>query len=84
MSRREKDPYISGLYVSPGKLKKRDITGQIIGLADALIDNRGLSLIPQRQRVLQKNEIHELQTTDEVDVGPSRSVNRVSIIGFLR
>lgn len=82
MSRRQKDPYISGLYVSVGKLTKRDTIGEMVGLADALADKRGLSLIPQRTRGLHKHEIHELLTTDEADVGPGKTVNRVGLIGF--
>lgn len=83
MSRRENDPYITGRWALAGKLKKRDIMGEIVGLAHGLLDDRGLILIPQRQRVLQKNEIHELLTTDETDAGPGKTVNRTSIIGFL-
>jgi hypothetical protein len=83
MSRRENDPYITGRWASASKIKKRDITGEMVGLAHGLLDDRGLILILQRQRVLQKNEIHELLTTDEADAEPGKTVNRISIIGFL-
>jgi len=83
MSTRKNDPYITGRWASAGKVKKRDITGEIVALAHGLLDDRGLILIPQRQRALQKNEIHELLTTDEVDAEPGKTVNRISIIGFL-
>lgn len=83
MARRENDPYITGSWASAGKFKKRVLTGQMVDVGEGLADNRGLILIPQRQRVLQQNEIHELLTTDEVDAGPGKTVNRISLIGFL-
>lgn len=83
MSEQKKDPYVSGLHVSLGKLKKQDIRGTMVGVAEGVANDRGLNLMPQRQRVLQKNEIHELQTTDEVDAEPGRTVNKVGIIGFV-
>jgi len=65
-----------------GKTITRELKGQIVAVSGRSFDERGLSLIPQPTRVLCKNEIHELVTTDEVDAGPNKTINRVGVIGF--
>lgn len=79
-----KDPYTSKVtFYKSGNEEKSDTEGQIVEVLDLASDERGLSLIPQRTRALCKNEIHELITTDEVDAGPNKTVDRVNYIGFL-
>lgn len=80
---KNRDPYISQIsFTTVGKSKKRETKGVIVALAGVSSDERGLSLIPQQTRVLCKNEIHELITTDEVGAGPNKTVNRMGCIGF--
>lgn len=78
-----KDPYITQVaYTKVGEAKRRETKGQLVVVLGTASDNRGLVLIPQLTRVLCKNEIHELMTTDEVDAGPNKTVDRVGAIGF--
>ncbi len=78
-----KDPYISKIdFYKSGKEERSDTEGQIVDVLDLASDERGLSLMPQKTRVLCKNEIHELITTDEVDAGPNKTIKRVDYIGL--
>ena len=80
---RKKDPYTSQItYTKVGEAKRRETKGQLVGVSGLASDKRGLVLIPQQTRVLCKNEIHEFLTTDEVDAGPNKTVDRVACIGF--
>lgn len=81
--KKKRDPYISQIAITRvGKTKKREMRGQLVTVSGASSDERGLSLIPQPSRVLCKNEIHELMTTDEVDAGPNKTVDRAGVVGF--
>jgi len=80
---KKRDPYISQITSTVvGKTIKRKTKGQMVAVSGRSSDERGLSLIPQPTRVLCKNEIHELITTDEVGAGPNKTVDRIGIIGF--
>lgn len=79
----KRDPYVLPIaYTLVGKTIRREMKGQMVAVSGRVSDERGLSLIPQPTRVLCKNEIHELITTDEVDAGPNKTVGRVACIGF--
>jgi len=80
---KKKDPYTTHItFTKEGEEVKRELKGELVDVLDLASDERGLSLIPQKTRVLCKNEIHELITTDEVDAGPNKTVDRVAYIGF--
>lgn len=77
------DPYTEDVgYIYTGKTKRRETKGQLIVVLGVVSDKRGLKLIAQRTRVLCKNEIHELISTDAADAGPGKTVNSVACIGF--
>lgn len=78
------DPYVLPIvFTTSGEMKVRATKGQLVTIINRSYDKRGLSLIPQPTRVLCQNEIHELITTDEVDAGPNKTVDRISTIGFI-
>ncbi len=80
---KKRDPFTSQIAITRfGKTIKREMKGQMVAVLGSSSDERGLSLIPQLTRVLCKNEIHELITTDEVDAGPNRTVDRMGVICF--
>ena len=62
--------------------KKREISGKLIAILDAFLEKRSINLIESISRVIKKQDIHELITTDELDVKPGRTVNRIAYIGF--
>ena len=81
--KKKRDPYILQIASTVvGKTITRELKGQIVAVSGRSYDERGLSLIPQPTRVLCKNEIHELVTTDEVDAGPNKTIGRAGAIGF--
>lgn len=77
-----KDKFPNNVYTEVGKAKRRETKGQLVAILGLVSDKRRLVLIPQQSRVLCKNEIHELLTTDEVDAKPNKVVDRVGVIGF--
>lgn len=80
---KKKDPYTTHItFTKEGKEIKRELKGELVDVLDLASQERGLNLIPQKTRVLCTNEIHELITTDEVDAGPNKMVDRVSYVGF--
>lgn len=80
---KKKDPYTTHItFTKEGKGIKRELKGELVAVLDLASEERGLSLIPQKTWVLCTNEIHELVTTDEVDAGPNKMVDRVSYVGF--
>ena len=79
----KKDPYIGDVgYIYTGKTKRREMKGRLVVVLGIVSDKRGLQLIAQQSRALCKNEIHELITTDEVDAGPNKTVNRIAAVCF--
>lgn len=69
------------LLTEVGRAKRRETKGRLVAILGILSDNRHLVLIPEQSRVFCKNEIHELQTTDEVVQG-NKVIDRVGVIGF--
>jgi hypothetical protein len=79
----KKDPYIGDVgYIYTGKTKRREMKGRLVVVLGIVSDKRGLQLIAQQSRALCKNEIHEIMTTDEADIGPGKIINSVAVIGF--
>lgn len=79
----KKDPYIGDVgYIYTGKTKRREMKGRLVVVLGIISDRRGLQLIAQQSRALCKNEIHEIMTTDEADIGPGKTINSVAVIGF--
>ncbi|MFC1798261.1 DUF6917 domain-containing protein [Thermodesulfobacteriota bacterium] len=84
MKNNKKDPYISSdIYENDmDKTKRRPVKGHIISVCSRRSEKRGLRLIPHETRALCKHEIHELVTTDEINAGPNKTVNKVAIVCF--
>lgn len=78
-------PYQAGIVKenSWAKVKKRQVHGRIVVMADAKWDNRGYQLIPIVSRVVIYHEIHELISTDESNAKPGEEINRGGVIGFV-
>jgi hypothetical protein len=69
-------------YPSVGKTRRKETKGQIVAVCSGFSDERGLSLIPQISRVLCKNQIHEMMTTDEAGAAPNKTVDRIGVACF--
>ena len=81
--KRGQDPYSTPIaFTKIGETEKRETEGQLVAVLGLASDKRGLVLIPQQARVLCKNEIHELVTTDEAGAGAEKRVDRIGVIGF--
>ncbi|MFZ5946306.1 MAG: DUF6917 domain-containing protein [Bacillota bacterium] len=76
------DPYKAGLFKSNPYAKKSNISGQLVVVLDGKMENRGLQLISQISRCVQKHQIHELIITDEDNAQPGNEVNSISYLGF--
>ena len=81
---KKKDPYNSSNIYDNNlhKTKRRHLKGCIITVSGSRSEKRGLRLIPQKTRALCKHEIHEMITTDEINAGPKKTVNKVAIVCF--
>ncbi len=77
------DPYAKGLINKSPYGEKRIIKSLVVAILQLEMTERGLNLIPQKSRVVKKNEIHELIITDEKEAYPGSVVNRVSYIAFI-
>lgn len=77
------DPYKTGMFKVDPYWKKSPLQGQLVVVLDGQYDNRGLELIPQPSRALQKHEIHELILTDELEAVSGKLVNRIAYLGFM-
>ena len=61
---------------------KRPVEGEVIAVLHVVFDDRGLKFIQTRSRAVKLHEIHELMITDEQNVEPGGSANRVRAIAF--
>jgi uncharacterized protein DUF6917 len=61
---------------------KVSITGRVVKLLFHRQEDRGMTLIEHGSRCIRKGEIHELVTTDHVDLAAGDRINRVGFIGF--
>ena len=76
------DPYASGMIKKSPYVQKKIVTGKIVAILDATIEQRGLKLITPHSRVIKKNEIHELIVTEEKSTAPGKMVNNVAYVCF--
>ena len=76
------DPYASGMVKKSPYVQKKIVTGKIVAILDAIIEQRGLKLITPHSRAIKKNEIHELIVTEEKSAAPGKMVNSVAYVCF--
>jgi hypothetical protein len=78
-----KEPYSAGMLKFDPYAKKQPVIGKVVAVLRGRLDNRSLSLIEPRSRVLRSGEIHEILMTDEKEASPRKTVNRVAYIAFV-
>lgn len=61
---------------------KRAAVASLVKLLFHERDDRGMRLIEHATRCVQRQEIHEIVTTDQRDLAPGDRVDRVGFIGF--
>ena len=74
------DPY--GALTDRPPSKKSDVTAKIVTVFGNKRDKRGLKLITAYTRAVLQGQIHEFIITDEKDVRPSSTVDRVGYLCF--
>ena len=62
---------------------KSDVKGNLVVVLRGSFEDRGLELIKPMSRCVQKHEIHELILSDEQNIGPGSTVNKISYLGFV-
>ncbi len=77
------DPYQAGFFSSNPYAAKTEIRGKLVVVLQGKLEQRGLNLINPISRAVQKNEIHELIITDEMEAGPGSRVDRIAYLGFM-
>lgn len=77
------DPYQAGQFKQNPYYDKTDLTARLVVTLQTTFDTRGLKLIPQPSRCICTNQIHELIASDEPDIGPGSTVNRIAYVGFM-
>lgn len=77
------DPYAKGLIKKNPYGEKRIIQSFVVAILQLEMEDRRLSLITPKSRVVKKNEIHELIITDEKEAKPGALVNKVAYIAFI-
>jgi hypothetical protein len=61
---------------------KQPVAGHLVKLLVHKRLDRGMRLIPESSRCVRRYEIHELVATDQRDLGPGSTVDRVAFLGF--
>jgi hypothetical protein len=74
------DPY--GALTDRPPSKKSDVTAKIVTVFGNKRDKRGLKLITAYTRAVLQGQIHEFIITDEKDVRPAATVDRVGYLCF--
>lgn len=77
------DPYVNKLFTGNPYYAKSDLHGKLVVVLQTEVDKRGLQLIPQASRCICTNQVHELICTDEKNVKPGGSVDRIAYVGFV-
>jgi hypothetical protein len=77
-----KEPHGTNILDRYPYAAKSDVLGKLVCILDARSEERGMVLIIHPSRALCEGEIHELAITDEADVGPQSTVDRVAYVGF--
>lgn len=67
---------------NPGVEDKVGGPARLIKVLRHVRHDRGMTLLPLESRCIQRGEIHEIVTTDEVNVRAGQRVDRVSFVGF--
>jgi hypothetical protein len=76
------DPYKTGMFKKNPYHAKTDVEGSLVVVLDGNFENRGLSLITQPSRCVKQYDIHELIASDEEDIKPGSTVNKIAYLGF--
>jgi len=76
------DPYARGKVPPNVYARKCDVTGRIVAVLDAHVDDIGCRLIVQRSRCIHANDVCELIMTDEGGKKPGEVVDNVSYYAF--
>lgn len=77
------DPYTSGMITAPPRFAHVSPQGSVVAVLEAMREERGLDLIPQRTRCIRAHEIHEILLTDQPDVKPGAVVNKIASLAFV-
>lgn len=66
----------------PENGRKKSVDGTVVKVLKHHRVDRGMVLEEHTSRCVQRGEVHELVTTDEVDTAPGGTVDRVGFLGF--
>lgn len=77
------DPYESGMITARPSFAHRSLHMSVAAVLEAHREQRGLELIPQRTRCVQRFEIHEILVTDDQEARPGARVDRVASVAFI-
>lgn len=76
------DSYSRGLHTRAPFPLKMEVRGMMVAVGETRREDRGLKLIVPFTRVVHRDEVHELQLTDDEDARPGYTVQRVANVGF--
>jgi hypothetical protein len=79
-----KDPYESGMVGGrPHIAFRTGLEGKVVAVLTSKREQRGIRLIHPWTRCIKQFEVHELLLTDETEVLPGGTINRVAAIAFI-
>lgn len=78
-----KEPYKDGLIGGDPFIQKRNAIGILVAILHLTLKDRKLQLIVPRTRAVLANEIHELVLTHQQNACPGKTVNHMSVLGFM-
>jgi hypothetical protein len=64
-------------------IEKDNIAGRIVKLLKHKRLDRGMILMEEQSRCVQKNQVHELVTTDQQNLSANSRIDRVGFLGFV-
>ncbi|MCX7779574.1 MAG: hypothetical protein N2491_01510 [Negativicutes bacterium] len=76
------DPYKQNLFTANPYYRKAEVSGRLVAVLDGRMENRGLVLIPQPSRCLNRYQVHELILTDQQGIQAGGRVDRIAYLGF--
>ncbi|MCX8057281.1 MAG: hypothetical protein N3F03_06730 [Ignavibacteria bacterium] len=77
------DPYSRNLINKNFYHSKKELTGKFVVVLDGYLENRGLKIIQQPSRAFSKHTIIELIGSDEENIQPGSTVDKIAYIGFV-
>ncbi len=77
------DPHKQNRVTRDHYYQKTAVGTRLFALLDWAVEDRDMTLIPHLSRAVRRGDILELATTDEVDLLPGQTVQRVAYIGFV-